>query len=213
VSDPLAAIPQCPAAAGCPSGLSGVQPDVNLDTATCSNPSPCPAGTFVNGVLQPGVYNDVTVSNTGTLAPGIYVLTGQFHASNSHALTMSGVTLYMGCITYPLPCLTLPGGWIDWTGGGPVTLSAPTSGPYAGLSVFYDRLNTVQTSVITSGGSSTISGTVYMLDGKLTLTGGGGTVGSALIVGTIKYTGGGPITVDPTAGLNVSTSRTLALYQ
>jgi hypothetical protein len=127
---------------------------------------------------------------------------------------MPGVTLYFGCTLYPLPCLPLQsGGWFDWNGGQAISMSPPTSGPFAGLAIFFDRLNATQNTTITAGGGTTMSGTVYMLGAKLTMTGGGGTVGSAFLVGTLKYTGGADVTLDPAAGLNATVVQSYALYQ
>ena len=216
VTDPLGNIPQCPSGPGCPSGLNLLQPNVSIKDGTCSNPSPCPPGTFINGVLQPGVYHDVSNSaNTAkSIAPGTYVITGDFKVTASASFNMPNVTLFFACVTYPVPCLPgQSGGFFDWNGGNAINMSAPTTGQYAGLAIFYDRLNASQSTTITTNAGSVITGTVYMLSAKLALTGGGGTMGSAFIVGTIKYTGGANVTVDPGAGLNATTSLSYALYQ
>jgi hypothetical protein len=167
-------------------------------------------------VLQPGVYHDVqNAANTAkTIAPGIYVITGGFKVTASASFTMPGVTLYFACTTYPVPCLPgQAGGYFDWNGGNAINMSPPTSGQFAGLSIFFDRLNATQSSTITTNAGSAISGTVYMLGAKLAMTGGGGTVASAFLVGTLKYTGGADTTINPAAGLNASTTTALSLFE
>ncbi|MBV8236581.1 MAG: Tad domain-containing protein [Acidimicrobiia bacterium] len=207
IPDPLAGLPACIGIAPCPTA-TGPGDSVNLDNQT-------PAADFSGGLLKPGVYNNISVSNTGGLNPGIYVITGDFHASNSHALTMNGVMLYFACTGYPTPCTVgSAGGNYQWTGGGATSLSAQTSGPYAGVSIFFDRNNTEAVGVnqLTAGGTSSITGTIYMKDAGVTVTAGGATIGSSLVLGALTYTGGGNVTIDPGAGVNAS-SNSVSLLQ
>jgi len=91
-------------------------------------------------------------SNTLTLNPGIYYITGAdgFVISGSSNLVAEGVLLY------------LKTGEIDMTGSGSYTLSPmmDEGNPYKGLSIYMDRANT--NSYKQSGaGTSEISGTIY----------------------------------------------------
>jgi Flp pilus assembly protein TadG len=210
VPDPLASLPLCSAASGCP--VSASAPDVDLDAHT-------PAANFTGGMLNPGVYHNISVSNTGGLNPGIYVITGTFHASNSHALTMSGVMLYFACARY-VPAGAAcqagdAGGQFNITGGGATTLSPPTSGTYTGVSIFYDRTISqgCGTSTVTPGGGWNVSGTIYMANSCIKFTQGGAGFGSSLVIGSIETTGGGDIVIDPSTGLNAGGTNSVTLFQ
>ena len=59
-------------------------------------------------------------------------------------------------------------------------LSPPTSGPFAGITIMYDRNNTATSKL--SGNSNGFGGAIYMPAGQLQLTGNGGTLRSRVIV-------------------------------
>lgn len=84
-------------------------------------------------MLSAGCYTDITVNtnSTTTLAPGIYYVTGTIDiGNNSSLLGPSGVMLYLA-----------PGAAIGFGNHVNLTLSAPTSGTYAGVAFFQDRAN------------------------------------------------------------------------
>lgn len=96
-----------------------------------SNPGGCAATSASS--LSAGCYTDITVNNnsTTTLAPGIYYVTGTIDiGNNSSLLGPSGVMLYLA-----------PGAAINFGNHVNLTLSAPTSGTYAGVAFFQDRAN------------------------------------------------------------------------
>jgi len=148
--------------------------------------------------LPPGVYcNGITVSSTAqvTFSPaGTYILKGGgLNISGNSTVTGSGVTLYN---------TAAPGysyGPVSITGNSDVTLSAPTSGPLAGILFFQDRS-------ITSGAASTFAGTATLsLTGALYFPGthvdyAGDSTGSSpysiMVARTITFTGNTTINND-----------------
>ena len=105
-------------AAGDPTQTSVGDPFANLPTpsGTChggSNPAP------VGGVYQPGVYPS-TLPGGAVLAAGVFVLCGGINASLT---ATSGTTLYVAA------------GAINITGG-TMKVTAPSSGPYAGVAIW-----------------------------------------------------------------------------
>jgi hypothetical protein len=83
-----------------------------------------PSGHYNNVTLSPGCYNNLSLSGTDTLNPGLYVINGQFHVNNAD-VTGSGVTIYMTANVQDTNFSSAR-----------LTLSAPTSGNYNGM-LFY----------------------------------------------------------------------------
>jgi hypothetical protein len=114
-------------------------PPVIRDT----NPRTIPA----DDTLVPGIYNTVTVENdaTLTLQPGVYVFTGGNGLTvQDNAKVVSsgdGATIYLACSGYPAPC-SGPGARFRVQGAGQFLADPPSTGEYAGLSIFADRGNT-----------------------------------------------------------------------
>ena len=84
--------------------------------------------------INPGIYTSINVTASATLKmnPGVYVIAGGGFAVNGAAsVTGTGVTIYNAGSNYNGgPGSTFGGITID--GSGKVTLSAPTTGAYAG---------------------------------------------------------------------------------
>jgi len=139
--------------------------------------------------LSPGIYDGLTVSGNAqvTLSPGVYVIAGPVNVSGNATLTGTGVTVYVTCRAYSATNTSAcagsgepgprqddlgPGGSNRFTvsGNATVTLSAPTSGAYQGLALFFDRSGAGVLSV--SGRAHlSVSGTVYAPSAYLVLTG------------------------------------------
>jgi hypothetical protein len=100
-----------------------------------------------NQVLQPGIYNTVTVQGTATLtlATGVYVFTGLDGLTvQDDAGVVSGAggaTIYLACGGYPAPC-SGNGARFRVEDDGRFQANPPNSGPYAGLSIFAAPGNT-----------------------------------------------------------------------
>jgi putative Flp pilus-assembly TadE/G-like protein len=95
--------------------------------------------------FQPGIYTSVTVNGgaTLTLEPGVYVFrttTGLTIRDNA-TVVGDGVTIYLACASYPAPC-SGSGARFRVEDSGRFQATPPTSGEYAGLSIFADQGNT-----------------------------------------------------------------------
>jgi hypothetical protein len=130
VLDPLSDLPTPDQLASPPVLRSNTA--LNIDTST---------------TLQPGIYTSVTVSNgaTLTLDEGVYVFrttTGLTIEDDSTVRSSGdGVTIYLGCASYPAPC-SGSGARFRVEDSGRFLATPPTGGEYAGLSIFADRGNT-----------------------------------------------------------------------
>ena len=143
MTDPLASL-ATPAATGTPYG--------SVST-----------GNGVYATLNAGVYDSLSINSPGaTLNPGTYYIkAGGLTIANGATVLGNGVTIYLANL----------GGKINIQGGANVTLTPPTSGTYAGVSIFQDRANT-QTVSIANGTTSSITGTIYAADAQVAIAGG-----------------------------------------
>ena len=97
--------------------------------------------------LEPGIYTSVTVSGNATLTlqEGVYVFRSTAGLTIEDTATVDssgdGVTIYLACASYPLPC-SGSGARFRVRDAGRFLADPPTSGDYAGLSIFADRGNT-----------------------------------------------------------------------
>lgn len=137
-----------------------------------STSGPCLSAPQGHGVwtLQPGVYcGGLTIGNASTVnfEPGVYViLNGNFSITEGSTVgTASGVTFYLGGST--------PGA-IDLENNTRTAwqMSAPTSGPYAGILFFQDQGSSGSPPVNTIVGNSglTLAGTIYTPYAQLQVT-------------------------------------------
>jgi hypothetical protein len=198
-TDPFAALAQCPSSAACPATPGSPFPSVNVVNTTQT--------------INPGVYTSIGVSAGGhlTLNPGTYVVTSAFRASDAATqVTGNGVTVYLACAGYPAPCATSTVG-ASYTSalGAAATLSGPTSGAYAGLSIFADRnnlaaINTTDFSVTTADGVYAAAGNLLVADSTGNLT--------RVVIGTLDEIGQSSLTIKPVAGaLSITVPATVSL--
>jgi hypothetical protein len=181
--DPLSGLPPCPAA-GTGSCPTTVQPNVNLSGTTPMT-------------INPGIYGSISDTGTGqlTLNPGTYIVTQSLSVAGNGPVSANGVTLYFACSAYPTPCSGgQAGASFNLSGNGTLTVSAPTVGPFNGLSIFSDRNNAATSSI--SGNAGSVGGSVYMAAGSLTLTGNGQAIETRVIVNTVTLSGDSSLTVN-----------------
>ncbi len=143
-----------------------------------------------DGPLYPGVYcGDIQI--TGNIdvdfQPGLYILKGGgLSIASQSTVTGDGVTFYF----------TEESGnsdGISITGGATVTLSAPTSGDFAGVLFFQDRAAPAGTEHKFTGGSSqNLTGIMYFPNQDVKFAGGSALSASAamLVAYNITFTGG-----------------------
>ncbi len=90
--------------------------------------------------MSPGNWTgDFPPSSVQTLSPGTYCINGDFVMNGNDKLTATGVTIVMNT------------GRVKWNGNMEMDISAPTSGPYAGLVIYAPPSNTSQMTINGSG--------------------------------------------------------------
>ena len=148
----------------------------------------------INGgsqTISPGVYTGGISMSGGSLTmnPGIYYLNGGgFKVNGSSTITGSGVMIYNAPVAN--------NDSINLTGSGPVSLTPPTSGTYAGISIFQNRTATAPL-ILTGSGSLNVTGGIYAAAAAASLTGSSSTnvAGSFFIADSAIITGTGQINV------------------
>ncbi len=141
-----------------------------------------------NATLSPGVYcNGIKANGAGniTFNPGTYILEGGgFSTIGAINLTGTGVTFYNtqgGGYTY---------GAISLTGSSNMNLSAPTSGPLAGMLFFQDRsIASPPASSITGASNATLVGAIYFPTSALTYSGSSNGAYTILVADTLTFYG------------------------
>jgi hypothetical protein len=172
-------------------------------------PTPTFAAVHYSGsapiTLQPGTYlGGIAVSGHAsvTLAPGVYYLQGGgFSVSGQASVTGSGVTL----INAPAG----PSDAIRVSGQASLNLTAPSSGPFQGVTIFQDPASS-DSIQFTGQASVTLTGVVYVPDALVQISGnaivtvnpGAGTATlppylGALISYDLKVDGNGILTINP----------------
>lgn len=165
--------------------------------------------------IHPGLWASLAISGAAnvTMASGVYVFTGPLSLSGTASLTGSDVVIYLTCPGYG-PAGTRcasghTGASLSFGGGGGsspgATLSAPTSGQYAGFGVVADPgLIDPHTScsnggsgtclMETSGNGASVSGSVDLHGGGMSIQGNGATtIGGRLIVNTLSLSVSGHV--------------------
>lgn len=138
--------------------LPAIDPCPTIDacrtlTSTPPATSPCTYSNFGTngwtGTMNPGVYCQSTNLNASniTFAPGVYVFTNGLNVNNT-TLTGSGVTFYV------------PRGSLNINAVG-MNLTAPTTGPDAGILVYQPSSNN-NAANLNASGSSDVEGTIYL---------------------------------------------------
>lgn len=139
----------------------------------------------VAGIVQPGCYNSFNPGNgTTTLAAGVYYLNSTSLSTNGNTtITGTGVTLiFTG---------TTPG-TLTMNGNSVISLTAPTTGPYA-------KMLLIQSSDATSGNSNKINGNngakfdgaIYFPKGVLNFTGSSSAATKCVMIVSLRADFGG----------------------
>ncbi len=124
----MVAADSCPTLAGPGVSYNAPQmpyPPTGLPNPVCSGPAVQNGNTF-----SPGTWNDsFPPSGVTMLNPGMYCINGSFSLNGNDTLTGSEVVIVMNS------------GGISWNGNGALNLSAPTSGPFKGLLIYFPLSN------------------------------------------------------------------------
>jgi hypothetical protein len=183
-------------------------------------PAPDPASLPVQGSsgvsitggpasLSPGLYKGgISISGGAavTLQPGIYYMQGGgFTMSSSSSLTGAGVMIYNDPVA--------SGDVVTVTGSGSLNLSPPTSGTYAGITLFQNRASSAAPA-ITGGSNANLTGTFYFAGARLSVTGSSGmaNLGSQYISKDLTITGSGTVNLNWGNG-KVARKRNLRLVE
>ncbi|HTI66065.1 MAG TPA: pilus assembly protein TadG-related protein [Caulobacteraceae bacterium] len=153
--------------------------------------SPCKNGNGSN--LQPGTYcSGLDIHNNVTMQPGVYVVSGgDFRLTGGASLTGSGVTIYLKGSAR-----------VDMNGNAEVQLTAPTTGPYAGILFFGDRTSSGGNGATFNGtANSHLTGAIYFPTQAVNYQGNfSGQSGCTQVVAdTIVWTGNTSVAVDCTS--------------
>jgi len=165
-SDPLAHV-QAPTVGSC----AHTNFSLNGSSGSTGSPYQLYAGTYCGGISVHG--NAVLHFNAGT-----YVLAGGgMGISANTTMTGSGVTFYNTTGTGAYGGITL-------NGNTQANLSAPTSGPLAGILFFQDRSipSTGASSTITGNSSSTFDGALYFPTTTVSFAGNSSASGYSIVV-------------------------------
>ncbi|MGN6747158.1 MAG: hypothetical protein ACTHJS_01055 [Xanthobacteraceae bacterium] len=171
IPDPYAnrSIPSMPAATG-PNKWSG--------TITNTGSGDPPVMT-ING--------NVDVKGDTTLTPGIYIINnGSFNDTAQANVTGNGVTIIL---TSSSPASD--NGTFSVTGGGGLNLTAPTTGPSAGIALWADKNLPNKTDTFAGGTTSALVGAIYLPSHDAKYAGNSGTTSKCqqLIAYNITFTG------------------------
>jgi Flp pilus assembly protein TadG len=214
-ADPLASLPV-------PTTSNGVLANYYSATATgggspvtitpASSPQVVNIGNGNSAALLPGIYTAISVQggSTVTFAPGIYVLAGGgLTIGNGAVVSGSGVMFYNTSVLYNpvtgadgllgLGILGLNVGAFNLGGGVNFNLSGITSGPFAGMLMFQDRLNPAQLNLNNGSSSPTTNSTYYAPMANLNIQG-GATYDSPFVVGSVTIGNGVQVNITPPNG-------------
>jgi hypothetical protein len=142
--------------------------------------------------IDPGIYSQISGSLNGklTLNPGVYVvLGGGFTAKDNAIINGTGVVIYNAGSDYngvgnPLGAITL-------SDNAHLNLTAPTSGPYAGIALFQARDN-AQPITLRGNAIEGLSGGILYAPAALVSLGDNAQLSQApLIVNELQITGNG----------------------
>lgn len=143
-------------------------PEIAACASLTNNPpptSPC-TGTYAGtGTLSPGCYNNLSLNKaTVTLQPDSngdpFVFEGTLNA-NQATITGTGVTIYMAA-----------GASANFNKATSLTLSAPTTGPYAGISYYQVKGNS--NAVNLNASTTNVGGMIYAPSAQLNYNGSSG---------------------------------------
>lgn len=171
-------------------------PYASIPDPPAFSPSDCDFTNYtapVGATLNPGVYcNGLTIQDNTTLNSGIYYIAGGTLKINSGAdVSGSGVSIILTKSTDG------PVGYADISvnNGGNVNLTAPATGPYAGILIYQDRnaSTSPSTNISVNGDTNMIlTGAIYIPRNKISFKGGSSMTGDCtqIIANEVIFTSG-----------------------
>jgi Flp pilus assembly protein TadG len=148
----------------------------------------------------------LSVKGSLTLKPGLYIIDGgDFTVSAGASLKGDGVTfMFAGTARSKL------------TGSGATNLSAPTSGPYAGLLFFGSRRATGVSHQVMGNSESSLQGSLYMPVSSIEFSGNSSTTGACtqIVADRITFTGNSNIQTSCTSGMkDIVVGQTVSIIE
>jgi hypothetical protein len=146
--------------------------------------------------ISPGIYTQINVSGNAslTLGAGIYIIEGGgLTVSGNASIIGTGIMVYNAGSNYPGSGGNFGG--ITLSGNGMLSMSAPTTGTYAGVLIFQSRQNTRALS-FSGNAMDGMTGTIYAASALLSMSG-NSQLQNPLVVGTLNL--GGNVSVTETA--------------
>jgi parallel beta-helix repeat protein len=145
--------------------------------------------------ISPGIYPSISVSGSAklTLQPGIYVIQGGGFSVSGGSASGTGVLIYNAGSNYNGGSGSSFGGFVV-SGSGVLNITAPTTGPYAGIAVFQSRDNSHAMSLTGGAMTGLNGGSIYAPGATLTVSGGTQVGGpgqplSSLVVNQLSLSG------------------------
>jgi Flp pilus assembly protein TadG len=144
--------------------------------------------------VRPGRYRNLDLNGDKTLEPGLYYVEGSLSVKGT--VTGAGVTIFMA------------DGGITVNGNGSLSLSAPSTGDYAGMLMMSARTNTAS-HLFNGNGATDLNGVLYFPYGALTYNGNNGSNSTCMriVADTIKMSGNSNIKSDCSAELGGREAR------
>ena len=143
--------------------------------------------------LSPGTYVKQSFTGGMTLLPGTYILRGGEIKLNGGDFTGTGVTIFL-----------MEGAEFTSNGNSKINLTPPTSGPYAGITIYQEKANTNEVK-INGGAASNVSGFIYAPGALVFYAGNSSSSGAGecirLVAKTIEMTGNSSVASDCDAEL------------
>ena len=131
----------------------------------------------------------MSLTGSVSFAPGLYIVDGgTFKINASAQVTGSGVTFFL-----------TGGASLSYNGGATINLSAPTSGPLAGLLFYADRDDIGVAHKINGNTGSELNGAIYMPSGDLDYSGnfsGGGGGCTQIVTRRVTFSGNSSLQVN-----------------
>jgi hypothetical protein len=170
------------------------------------NPN-CGSGCAFSGgtyTISPGTYCSITINGAASdqvvFSPGVYIIDGSSAGCPSTSLGIPGNDTISGTgvVFYFTNSSTL-----NMTGTPTVNLTAPSSGPYAGILMYQDPADTNTTGPSLSGNNgSNYNGVLYFPNDQLSFPGNDSSVNIAIVVsGSINFSGDSTVNLIGSAGL------------
>jgi hypothetical protein len=207
-----------------PTPVSGVAPapdPLSYLQPPSFNPSSCDQTNLHTGTskgvthLSPGVYCggiQISGNNPVVFDAGVYILLGGGLKVTATKANFSG----SGVMFYNTSSSSYPYGEISMSGSNTANLSAPTSGPYAGILFFQDRgiPSGSKGSTITGASGSTFDGAIYFSTTNVTYSGSSSSGGYTIIVAdTVTISGNSKLSDNYSSLPGGSPIKSTALYE